>query len=188
MKWRLLELEELDAFTNMAVDEALTLMIGSGKSLPTIRFYKWKPGAVSLGYFQKADDINLEYCKEKDIGVVRRLTGGKAVYHDSRDLTYSVIAPVSLFSSDLRESYSEMCSWLINGLKEIGITAVLEDSNDLTVDGKKISGNAQARVNGCVLQHGTIVYGFDIDRTMQVLKLNNKKKVESEITSVLDHK
>jgi len=188
MKWRLLELTENDGAANMAVDEALTLSIGSGKSLPTIRFYKWKPAAVSLGYFQKADDINLEFCKKNRIGIVRRLTGGKAVYHDARDLTYSVIAPTSLFSGDLRESYQEICSWLINGLKEIGITAVLEDLNDLRVDRKKISGNAQARVNNCVLQHGTIVYKFDVDSTMQVLKLTDKEKVTNEITSVLDHK
>ena len=186
MIWRLIELEKSDAFTNMAIDEALTFSVGKKKSPPTIRFYQWSPAAVSLGYFQKASDVNVKFCEEQKIDCVRRLTGGSAVLHELSDLTYSVIAPQDFFPKDLLESYKEICSWMLLALKNLGINAVLE-KNDLRVAGRKISGNAQARVNGVLLQHGTLIFEFDCERTMKVLNLRGKEElVKKEITSVFE--
>ena len=86
MKFRLIDSGYNDPFLNMAIDEALLT-----SKLPVLRFYRWKPATVSIGYFQSMkNEINLEKCKKLNIGFVRRLTGGKAVFHD-QELTYSFI-------------------------------------------------------------------------------------------------
>lgn len=187
MKWRLLELAEYDAFTNMAIDEVLVNSVSSGKSPPVIRFYKWKPAAISLGYYQLATDVDLDLLKKKKMSCVRRITGGMAVFHHNADLTYSIIAPLNIFPKGLSKSYKEICSWILHALKEVGINAEI-DGNDIRVDGKKISGNAQNRLNDVLLQHGTLVYELNVALTQQVLKLKDKKIVEDEVTSVLEHK
>ncbi|NQV08810.1 lipoate--protein ligase family protein, partial [Candidatus Woesearchaeota archaeon] len=78
---------------NMAVDEAVTEAVSSGDSLPTIRFYTWSPSAVSIGYFQGLDrEVDVDKCNSKGVDIVRRRTGGGAVYHDcDGEITYSVI-------------------------------------------------------------------------------------------------
>ncbi len=192
-EWRIMALEEHDAYRNMAIDESILEHIKAGASKPTIRFYKWSPSAVSIGRFQSMrDEVNLEKCKELGVTCVRRITGGGAVYHDhDGELTYSIIAPQSEFPSGIRESYALICGWIINGLKEIGIEAKFSPINDITVDGKKISGNAQTRRDGVLLQHGTILYNLDLQKMVSVLnaskdKISDKmiKSVEQRVTSV----
>src|SRR3989338_1614152 len=102
MKWRLIELEQHDAYTNRAIDEAVSEGVASGTSPPTIRFYTWKPSAVSIGYFQSlADEVDLKRCMDAGVNWVRRRTGGGAVYHDQLgEITYSVIAPEREFPKD----------------------------------------------------------------------------------------
>src|SRR3990170_1329263 len=94
MKWRVIPLHVTDAFKAMAIDEAVFEFVGAKKSPPTIRFWRWQPSAVSIGYFQSAEDeVNLDACKQFGVDVVRRRTGGGAVYHDyNGEITYSVIA------------------------------------------------------------------------------------------------
>ena len=100
MKFRLIDTGYNDAFYNMAVDQALLKL----SKVPTLRFYTWKPAAVSLGYFQNISDINLEYCKRNNISVVRRITGGKAVFHD-KELTYSFIIDKDKVPESVVNSY-----------------------------------------------------------------------------------
>jgi len=122
LKWRVIEFDYNNAFMNMAIDEALA---ESSKitGVPVIRFYGWFPSAVSIGYFQSLnDEVNVEACKELGINIVRRRTGGGAVYHsNTREITYSVIGPVSLFPKNILESYKLICGWVIIGLENIGI-------------------------------------------------------------------
>jgi len=80
MNWRLIEQQAYNAAMNMAIDEDVYESVASGKQLPTIRFYKWKNNSVSLGTFQNQSEINLEKCKKNNVDVVRRITGGRAVY------------------------------------------------------------------------------------------------------------
>src|SRR3989344_9694956 len=97
-KWRVLPLESYDAYMAMAIDEAISEAVAAGGE-PTIRFWSWKPSAVSIGYFQSLDEeVNIQRCYELGVDYVRRRTGGGAVYHDSKgELTYSVIAPEAMF-------------------------------------------------------------------------------------------
>ncbi len=195
MNWRVIPLEANDAFTNMAIDEAVGEAVAGGKSPATIRFYRWKPGAVSIGYFQSMhDEVDVAKCKARGVDVIRRITGGGAVYHDENgEITYSVAVPEKLLSLGITESYRLICGWIVGSLAKLGIAAEFKPINDIIVGGKKISGNAQTRRNGVVLQHGTILYDVDVDTMFSLLKVPDEKirdkmiaAVKERVTRVLD--
>lgn len=188
MKWRAIPLHTTDAFTAMAIDEAVSESVSQGKSPPTIRFWRWNPSAVSIGYFQSIqDEVNLDACKEFGVDVVRRKTGGGTVYHDyNGEITYSVTAPENILPKGITESYHEICGWLIRGLKNLGIDAQFVPINDVVAGGRKISGNAQTRRNGVVLQHGTVLYDLDIKKMFTLLKISQEKISDKMIKAVED--
>lgn len=195
MKWRIIPLHTTDAFTAMAIDEAVSESVSKGSD-PTIRFWRWNPSAVSIGYFQGIDDeVNVDFCKNTGVDVVRRRTGGGAVYHDfNGEITYSVIGPENIFQKGIHESYQEICGWVINGLSKLGIEAQFVPINDIIVEQKKISGNAQTRRNGILLQHGTILYDVDVEKMFTLLKISKEKisdklvkTIQDRVTRVLDH-
>lgn len=197
MKWRVVELETHNAYLNMALDEAVSEGIMNGSSPPTIRFYTWKPGAVSIGYFQSMkDEVNLDTCRELGIDCIRRWTGGGAVYHDAKgEITYSLIAPASIFPKNVVESYQIICGWIVNGLKSLGIDAVFSPVNDVLVGGKKISGSAQTRRGGILLQHGTVLFDLDLATMFSVLNVSKQKisdkmiqSAQERVTSIIKQK
>lgn len=188
MKWRLIEQQAYSAAMNMAIDHAIYESVANGREQPTIRFYKWQNNSVSIGAYQNSKEINLDACKKLKIDVVRRMTGGRAVFHDKSDFTYSVIAPIKLFNYRIENSYKEICSWIINALSDLGINAALENKNDIMVSGKKISGNAaKAMEKGIYLQHGTLVYDINFDSMPKILNLPIEM-VREKVTSILQHK
>ena len=193
MRFRVIQLEERPAALNMGIDEAVMEAVHSSESLPTIRFYMWQPSAVTIGRFQSMGiEVNVEMCKELGIDCVRRITGGGAVYHDSKgEITYSIIAPESYFPKGIRESYREICAKVVAGLSNLGISSEFVPINDIIVSGRKISGNAQTRKGGILLQHGTVLYDLNIERMFSVLKISKEKisdkmikSVEERVTSV----
>ncbi len=195
MKWRVIPLQANNAFMNMALDEAICESVASGKSGPTIRFYTWEPSAVSIGYFQSLnDEVDVNVAKELGVDIVRRRTGGGAVYHDTKgEITYSVIAPESIMPKGIRESYQMICGWIIESLKNIEIESEFKPINDIIANGKKISGNAQTRRNGVLLQHGTLLYDLDVRTMFTLLKVPKEKisdkmiqSVEERVTKVLN--
>ena len=169
-----------NAYMNMAIDEALLI---EGK--PTLRLYKWKPSAISIGYFQSMEEeVNIDECKKNGVDFVRRITGGGAVYHDMHgEITYSIILPSKLFPS-IMESYKAICSSLANGLKKLGIDARHAGINDIVVNGKKISGSAQTRRYGKILQHGTILVKADVKKMFSLLKVSKEKISDKDIKSI----
>ncbi len=196
MKWRVIPLETHTAAMNMALDEAVSEAIAAGKAPPTIRFYRWQPSAVSIGYFQGLqEEVAMDVCEELGVDVVRRRTGGGAVYHDHNgEITYSVIAPEGMFPKGIIDSYHIICGWVIASLKNIGLDAQFHPINDILVGGKKISGNAQTRRGGVLLQHGTVLYDVDVDKMFSLLKVGKEKiadkliaDVKQRVTRVLDH-
>jgi len=181
---------------NMALDEAICEAVRKGVSLPTIRFYTWTPSAISIGYFQGLNnEVALDECKVQGVDYVRRQTGGGAVYHDTDgELTYSIIGSVDLFPKDIKKSYEIICGHIISALDILGISAEFRPINDVVVNGKKISGNAQTRRDGILLQHGTILYDVDVDKMFSLLKVGKEKiadklikSVKSAVTRVLDY-
>ncbi|MBI2144706.1 lipoate--protein ligase family protein [Candidatus Woesearchaeota archaeon] len=194
-KWRVIDIAANNAFINMALDEAISQAVRTRESQPTIRFYKWQPSAVSIGYFQSLqDEVDTELCKKIGVDIVRRRTGGGAVYHDSTgEITYSIIAPEGMFPKGITESYQEICGWIVKALGKIGIAAEFKPINDIITNGKKISGNAQTRRNGILLQHGTILYKLDVATMFSLLKVPKEKisdkfiaDVKQRVTSVTD--
>jgi lipoate-protein ligase A len=192
MKFRLIKVHEHDAFMNMALDEAIFEAVRDNQSPPTIRFFKWKPTAISIGYFQGIqNEINLELCKELGIDVVRRMTGGGAVVHEN-EITYSIIAPESFFPKDVIQSYNVICNCLVDALKELSIEAQFTPINDVTVNGMKISGSAQTRKSGMLWQHGTLLYKTNPEKIFSLLKgrVEKNKLTQSQkkiITCIAEH-
>lgn len=188
MKWRIIEQQAYSAAMNMAIDHAIYESVANGRENPTIRFYKWKNNSVSLGAYQNPKEINIDFCGKHSIEIVRRMTGGRAVFHSKNDFTYSVIAHIRIFDYRIDNAYAQICSCIINALKDLGINAALENKNDIIVNGKKISGNASKLMDrGIYLQHGTLVY--DIDNKLMPLALNiSKDSVREKATSILQHK
>lgn len=172
----------------MAIDHAIYESVANGREPPTIRFYKWQNNSVSIGAYQDPREINLKACKKHGVEIVRRITGGRAVYHDTNDFTYSVIAPIKIFGFSIKNAYMQICNSIIDTLKELGISSTLENKNDIVVDGKKISGNAsRAMDNGIHLQHGTIIYDINMKVMPEVLNIP-KDLVKEKVTSILEHR
>ncbi len=184
--WRVIPVEERPGGLNMALDEAVSEGVSTGETPPTIRFYSWKPSCVSIGYFQSLqEEVNLPECSARGVDVVRRITGGGAVYHDRLgEITYSVIAPQQMFPAGIIDSYRVICGWIIDGLAELGVQAEFKPINDITVGGKKISGNAQTRRGGVLHSHGTILYDLDVATMFTVLRVSKEKISDKLIASV----
>jgi len=178
-----------NGFTNMAIDEALLQLVSQGKSLPVIRFYNWLPSAISFGFFQNISKINVENCKKLNVDYIRRLTGGGSILHDyNRELTYSVIAPLSLYSKNLVESFKQICEPLLSTLSYLGLDPYISNANDICIDGRKISGNAQVRIEDVLLQHGTMIYDLDFEKMLATLNTNMpSEKAKEKITYVKEH-
>ncbi|MEM2326799.1 MAG: biotin/lipoate A/B protein ligase family protein [Candidatus Bathyarchaeia archaeon] len=194
-KWRLLDTGLNDAFYNMALDEAIAIARSRNIVPNTIRFFRWEPSAVSIGYFQSMEEeVDIEACRRLGIDYVRRRTGGGAVYHDrDGELTYSIVVSEDhpLVSRDFQKTYENLCSGLIRGLRLLGVPAEFRPINDIVVGGRKISGNAQTRGMNVVHQHGTILRDVNPTIMFTVLKVPSEKirdkmikSVEERVTSI----
>lgn len=195
MRFRFIETGYSSAAFNMGLDEGILNAVAEGRSGPTLRFYAWRPRAVSIGYFQGlADEVDEDACRSRGVDVVRRVTGGGAVYH-ADELTYSVVMPEShpLAAGSILDSYRLLCGGVVEGLKLLGIDAAFAPINDVVAGGKKLSGNAQTRKRGCLLQHGTVLLGVDVDEMFALLKVPNEKlkgklieDVKARVSSISD--
>ncbi|MBP2079303.1 lipoate--protein ligase family protein [Oceanobacillus polygoni] len=174
--WAFINTGFQDAAWNMAFDECLINWHHEGKIPPTLRFYGWKEPSLSVGYFQKVNKkINFDAIERHGCQFVRRLTGGSAVLHDD-ELTYSLVIsendpdiPISV-----QEAYHVLSKGVFEGYRNLGIPAeyaILDRERargrtaicfekpaiyEMVVDGKKLSGNAQTRQKGVLMQHGSI--------------------------------
>jgi lipoate-protein ligase A len=185
-KWRLLPLRIDDAFTAMAIDEALLRLNAEGKSPNTLRFWRWLPSAVSLGCFQSVErEVDFEAAERYGVDVVRRITGGGAVFHDhDGELTYSIVCRQGDVPEDIIESYRLICGGLVRGFENLGLRAEFKPVNDVHANGKKISGSAQTRRWGSVLQHGTVLISPDVRQMFELLKVSPEKISDKFIASV----
>jgi len=164
---------------NMAIDESILEMRTRNVVPDTIRFYRWNPSAVSIGRFQDLEkQARIEDCRRHGVDIVRRITGGGSVYHDSEDeITYSVVARKDkLDAGDIGQVYAKVYSGLSEALRTLGMRADFDEGNEktcpnLTVNGKKISGSSQAHRKGVVLQHGTLLLRVDLEKMFTFLRV-----------------
>lgn len=171
---RLLHHDPLRGARNMAIDEAL--MESARRGVMTVRFYRWHPGCLSFGRNQAAaGHYDADVAAARGIDIVRRPTGGRAVYHH-RELTYSVTAPADTWGS-LRDAYCRINRALATGLQALGAPVVCAGERtpgaaprptaracfrdplpgEVTAEGRKLIGSAQWRVGGALLQHGSLL-------------------------------
>lgn len=174
---RILETGARSAAFNMGLDEAVLESVSAGAVPPTLRLYAWDPAAVSLGYFQGLhEEVDIEACHARGVDVVRRITGGGAVFHQA-EVTYSIVIPEHhpLAPHSIIASYEIICSGIVAGLATLGVVARFVPINDIVAQGKKVSGNAQTRKKGCLLQHGTVLLDVDVDLMFELLKVPQEK-------------
>lgn len=173
--WRIVKSIETKGSMQMAIDEAIMNARINNFVPNTLRFYYWNPPCVSIGYFQSLQkEVDVKKAKEQGVDIVRRYTGGGAVFHN-KELTYSLVLSENEVSKDIIKSYKQICESLVIGLKSIGISAEFKPINDIIVNNKKISGNAQTRKQGVVLQHGTILLDVDVKKMFSILKVPSEK-------------
>lgn len=156
-------------------------------------FMLWRnDNAIIVGKHQNtAGEIDAEFVREKGIRVVRRLSGGGTVYHDLGNVNFTFIVS----GEDKRAfDFGTFCRPVIHALAQLGVTAELNGRNDMTIDGKKFSGNAQYRKRGRVMHHGTILYESDLSVLGKALvvpkdKIESKglKSVQSRVANVKDY-
>ncbi len=189
--WRLLRTPPAPGTWNMAVDEAILEAVGRGDVRPTLRLYAWHPPCLSLGYAQPVSDVDHERLSARGWEIVRRITGGRAILHTD-ELTYSVIGPYSepRLAGSVLESYRCLSQALLAALQLLNLPAQARpkpqsppasggqpepicfeapSNYEITINGKKLIGSAQARKKPGVLQHGTLPLHGDLTRITQAL-------------------
>lgn len=197
---RLLMTGASDGPTNMGVDEALARLC---RDQAVLRFYSWHPSALSIGYFQRAGEIDLAACRKSSICLVRRPTGGRAVLH-LHDLTYSLVLPLRLPWRELTvaESYRRINACLQRGLELLGVPASMTIDlahapyppsplcfstavrHEVLVGGKKVIGSAQRRFPAALLQQGTILLDFDPTSLFALLRPEKQATMERSLAAI----
>lgn len=194
--WRLIiEREPRSGAANMALDQAIAMACAAGESLPTLRFYRWQPPAVSLGRHQPVADLDPAAVAAHSYDIVRRTTGGRAILHID-ELTYSVAAATTepRVAGGVMDAYLRLSNALLAGLQQVGVAAdkagadvragpdvsaacfEVPSAYEITVQGRKLMGSAQSRRAKYVLQHGSLPLHGDITRLIDVLVLEEEMR------------
>src|SRR6267378_3067123 len=186
--WRLVDMEYRDdPFMNMSVEEAIPRAVGEGKAPNTVRFWH-NSNTIVLGCFQSATlEVNFDACKETGTTVVRRFTGGGAVYHDAGNLNYAIslrkghpLVP----DADLQLVFKKLSEGAVEGLRRLGVKAEFQPINDIQVEGKKISGAAGSIRWNSVFHHGCILVNSDLSILGKVLNVPRVKLEDRHVASV----
>lgn len=185
---------------NMAVDSAIAEAVTSQLQPPTLRLYGWAPFCLSLGYGQRARDVDVAALQARGWGMTRRPTGGKAILHGD-ELTYSLCLPLEhpLARGNVIESYRRLSAGLLRALAHLGLEAsaekqapqssaqapgpvcfALPSHYEITVAGRKLIGSAQLRRRGTLLQHGTLPLTGDVARICDVLRFKTEARRQQE--------
>ncbi len=190
-EWRLIDSGPSTASYNMAVDEAIAVSVRSGAVPPTLRLYGWDRPSVSLGAFQKTVDVNERYCEDNRIPVVRRPTGGRAIFHGD-ELTYSFSSKnEGFFSRGLLDSYRQLSAAFRSALETLGLNVTMKEGREsgrnlnrtplcfrvasygeISFRERKLIGSAQKRWKDGFLQQGSLPYAIDEEGTRKVFNLS----------------
>ena len=144
---------------------------------PILLFYINEPSIIIGRNQNTIEEINTEYVEKQGIHVVRRLSGGGAVYHDAGNLNFSFIMPDD---GESFRNFGKVTQPIIDALHDMGVEgAELKGRNDLVIDDKKFSGNAMYSTNGRMFAHGTLMFDSDVNEVVNALKVR-KDKIESK--------
>ncbi len=187
--WRLLDTGARSAAENVALDQALLTARSRGISPNTLRFLRFSPAAVLVGYHQCVEEeVRLAFCRENGIDVGRRITGGGAIFFDETQLGWEIIATKGHPSIPraVESVYRTMCEGAVSGLRKLGIPATFRAHNDIEVRGRKISGTGGTDLDGAMLFQGTLLMDFDAETMLRALRIPVEKLKDKEIASVKD--
>jgi lipoate-protein ligase A len=202
--WRLITTPPAPGAWNMAVDEAILEHVERDEVFPTLRLYVWEPPCLSLGRAQPFTDVDTARLKSHGWEVVRRMTGGRAILHTD-ELTYSVTGRTDgpNLAGTLLESYNHLAGALLAAVKDLGLPVEMKENKvenngvpnpvcfevpstyEITVNGKKLIGSAQARRRDGVLQHGALPLTGDLTRICQALVFPDESAREAAMRRLL---
>ena len=167
-----------DPHFNMSFDEYCLEQFPSNDTV----FYLWQNRpSVIIGLNQNAySEVNLDYLKENDIVLARRVTGGGAVYHDLQNLNYTIVGR----SRDLEKDYPGYLHYILEALRSLGVPAEISGRNDILVEGRKVSGYAKRVYKDRLMVHGTLMYDVDIEKLTKALAVPGSKLEAAGIASV----
>jgi lipoate-protein ligase A len=175
---RVIDTDLADPAFTAAVDEVILETAMSGRS-PTLHLYRRSPPGVTLGYFQKAEEnVDLDFCRENDIKVVRRMSGGGVIYTDERQLVYGLAAK-DLLPEAPSECFELVCGHLAEALSGLGCDCTFSPENDVLCGGRKVSGSAIVNKGATKLIHGTVMVEIDRIVMFQALKVP-KERLEAK--------
>lgn len=187
MEWRFVPKKKYDPSVAIALEEILLKEVSRTKT-PIVRFWEWKSKAATIGRSQKvSNELDLGFCESRNVSVIRRPSGGGAMYHAPKDeLVYSIIAPRDHFPDDITQIYREICGRLVKSLNRIDIESRFVEPNSVFINKNKISGSAQKITKDVVLQHGTVLYSLDQDMMFSALKRNEppERHIGSNVSPV----
>jgi lipoate-protein ligase A len=159
-----------DPYFNLALEEYLHKELDLGQDY----FLLWQNRpAVIVGRNQNTwDEVNLDFVREHHVAVVRRLTGGGAVYHDLGNLNFTFILRNQRGRS---YDFARFLLPVVGALAGLGLNARIDGRNDISIDGRKISGNSQYRYRDRILHHGTLMFSVDLDLLERVLASQSRQ-------------
>lgn len=179
-----------------AIDQVMMQKIQSGEMRPTIRFWYRKNDSIPMGRFQSyQDEVEHEYVQENNIEVVRRITGGGAMFVEPGNvITYSLYLPKQKVSDNIEDSYRELDSFAVQALNLLGVEASYEPLNDIEHETGKLGGAAQLRKKDAVLHHTTMSYDLNTKRMLKALRIGKEKvsdkaikSAEKRVSRISDH-
>lgn len=168
-----------DAYTNIAMDAWLLKNLQPDKPV----FSLWQnKRAVIVGENQNTfSEVNADYVDAHDVQVVRRVSGGGSVYHDLGNICFTFFVPVA---SSAHVDFRQFVQPMADALESVGIHVDISGRNDLEIDGKKISGNAQRYAGGYLMHHGTLLWNTDVDAMVRSLNVADEKFISKAAKSV----
>ncbi len=173
-----------DATLNLAIEEYCVRNLYMGNDMVMqdyLLFYINNPSIIIGKHQNTIEEINTPYVKENNITVVRRISGGGAVYHDEGNLNFSFMTQ---YSHDSIHNFKKFTEPVIEYLNDLGINAELNGRNDITVDGKKISGNAQFSNTRSMFSHGTLLFDSKLENVVDALNVKQEKIESKGIKSI----
>jgi lipoate-protein ligase A len=175
-RWRLIDSDLVPPAESAALDEAI-LEAHIASAVPnTLHFYRRKVPTVSVGYFQKvSNSVHPEECLRRGVSIVRRKSGGSSIFTDRGQLIYGLVVRSSDVPASPEDTFRVLCTALAKAISRFGVAASYRPLNDVEVSGRKISGSAQLRRRGSVLQHGTVLVDTDLETMDAVLKVDRAK-------------